>query len=87
MHGQHRSGSTSEQVSVTYARHPASALKVAVVNAPRPVRIAPRIEPENDLSRFRPVGAIGVGVEQPKVDCAMAKVVVGHLVQSWRLVL
>lgn len=87
MRGQHRSGSTREQVSVTYARHPARALKVAVVNAPRPVRIAPRIESQNKLGRFGPVGALGRRIEEPEVDPAVAKVVVGNRVASRRLVL
>lgn len=48
--------------------------------------IGDRVEPEHEPGDFSPVGAVGLGVEQPEIGDSMGKVVIGDPIRRRRSV-
>lgn len=52
-----------EEMPVAALRHPASARQVTVVDHFGPIRLACRVEAEDDQNRFAPIRAFFIGIE------------------------
>jgi len=57
----------AEEVPVTVLGHPSGACQVRVPGSPRAIRLASRINVEDDLGNLPPVGSSGFRIEQTEV--------------------
>lgn len=63
------------------------ASEVCVVNATNVLGVRSSVETEDEARGFLPIGAFGMGVEEPKIDLRVRKVVVGDGIRLRRSVL
>ena len=67
-----------QQVSIAGMRHPAGASEMAIVDASTAFGVVCRIESEQYPNRLRPIGAIGIRVQQARVELDVRLVVGGE---------
>ncbi|OJY34389.1 MAG: hypothetical protein BGP06_02810 [Rhizobiales bacterium 65-9] len=63
-------------------RHPASTIEMAVMDASAPFWLAGRIEAEQDLHGFLPMGAVGDRIQQTHVELDVRPVIVGEILSG-----
>ena len=68
----------SQKVPIAGVRHPAGASEMAVVDASTAFGFVDGIESEQDLHRLCPIGAIGIRVQQARVEFDVRLVVGGE---------
>lgn len=76
-----------EKVSIAGMRHPAGAGEMAIVDALAAFGVVCRIEPEQNLHRLCPIGAVGICVQQARVELDVRLVVGGEFLPRRRGIL
>jgi hypothetical protein len=65
-------------MTIALLRHPPGAGEMALPRPPSAIMFARRIDMQNNLRNFSPVGAFSVGVEKAQVGNGVALVVAGE---------
>ena len=60
-------GAAAQQMTITVHGHPFRASEMGVEGTLRASRLTDWIDVQHDLRDFMPVGALGVGIEQPQI--------------------
>ena len=68
----------AQKVPIAGVRHPAGASEMAVMDASTAFGVVCRIETEQNLHRLCPIGAIGIRVQQARVELDVRLVVGGE---------
>ena len=68
----------AEKMLIAVLRHPSGAGQVAFPRAPRPLRLARRINVQHNLGDLGPISAICLGIEETQIGDEMFLVVTGH---------
>jgi hypothetical protein len=75
-----------EKLTMALFCHPAGTRKVRFVDATSALRVAIRIEAEEDADGFAPIGSIGLSVEKTDVELEMPTIIVGQSRAFGRLI-
>ena len=74
----------SQKVPIAGVRHPTGASEMAIVDASTAFGVVCGIESEQDLHRLCPIGAIGIRVQQARVEFDVRLVIGGEFLSCWR---
>lgn len=75
-----------KQITIAGLGHPFGARQMACVNAPGALFLLIWIESEDDPGNLPPIGAVRIGIEQPKIGDLVDKIIFSDLVRVRRVI-
>jgi hypothetical protein len=70
-------------MTIANAGHPPSPLKMGLPGTPCPIRLAVRIDMQDDLRDFLPICSVAVGIEKSEVGDYVLLIVNGEHIRHW----